>query len=219
MQNLSVLLLAGWALLTAEVEGAITEVLVREGQRVTAGQVLGRIDPERYAFELEKARARMEQAQAVFAELTLFDDEIEDEEVRAERRRLARAKSGLGEAEVAVREARLNVRRATFRAPFAGHVANLAVVPGERVQARDSIVEVVDISTIRIEVQALETEVPYLQEGREAVVTLSAFPEAPLAGRVASINPVIDPRSRTARVTVVVPNPDGAIKPGMYARV
>ena len=59
----------------------------------------------------------------------------------------------------------------------------------------------------------------YLQEGREAVVTLSAFPEAPLAGRVASINPVIDPRSRTARVTVVVPNPDGAIKPGMYARV
>ena len=145
------------ALLTAEVEGAITEVLVREGQRVTAGQVLGRIDPERYAFELEKARARMEQAQAAFAELTLFDDEIEDEEVRAERSRLARAKSGLGEAEVAVREARLNVRRATFRAPFAGHVANLAVVPGERVQARDSIVEVVDISTIRIEVQALET--------------------------------------------------------------
>jgi multidrug efflux pump subunit AcrA (membrane-fusion protein) len=40
-----------------------------------------------------------------------------------------------------------------------------------------------------------------------------------LTGRVASINPVVDPRTRTARVTVLLPNPDGAVKPGMYARV
>ena len=209
----------GRALLAAEVEGSVTDVFVREGQSVARGEVIARIDPERYAFELEKARARLEQAQASFQELTLFDDEIDDPELRAERRRMARAKSGLGETEVAVREAELNVRRATIRAPFAGWVANLAIVPGERLQARDSIAEVVDISTIRIEVQALETEVPYLEEGREASVTLSAFPDASLAGRVASINPVIDPRTRTSRVTVVVPNDDGAVKPGMYARV
>ena len=209
----------GRALLTAEVEGAVTDVFVREGQSVAAGEAIARIDPERYAFELEKARARLEQAQASFQELTLFDDEIDDPELRAERQRMARAKSGLGETEVAVREAELNIRRATIRAPFAGWVANLAIVPGERLQARDSIAEVVDISTIRIEVQALETEVPYLEEGREASVTLSAFPDASLAGRVASINPVIDPRTRTSRVTVVVPNDDGAVKPGMYARV
>ena len=209
----------GRALLAAEVEGSVTDVFVREGQSVARGEVIARIDPERYAFELEKARARLEQAQASFQELTLFDDEIDDPELRAERQRMARAKSGLGETEVAVREAELNVRRATIRAPFAGWVANLAIVPGERLQARDSIAEVVDISTIRIEVQALETEVPYLEEGREASVTLSAFPDASLAGRVASINPVIDPRTRTSRVTVVVPNDDGAVKPGMYARV
>lgn len=209
----------GRALLTAEVEGAVTDVFVREGQSVAAGEAIARIDPERYAFELEKARARLEQAQASFQELTLFDDEIDDPELRAERQRMARAKSGLGETEVAVREAELNIRRATIRAPFAGWVANLAIVPGERLQARDSIAEVVDISRIRIEVQALETEVPYLEEGREASVTLSAFPDASLAGRVASINPVIDPRTRTSRVTVVVPNDDGAVKPGMYARV
>ena len=209
----------GRALLAAEVEGAVTDVFVREGQSVARGEAIARIDPERYAFELEKARARLEQAQASFQELTLFDDEIDDPKLRAERQRMARAKSGLGETEVAVREAELNIRRATIRAPFAGWVANLAIVPGERLQARDSIAEVVDISTIRIEVQALETEVPYLEEGREASVTLSAFPDASLAGRVASINPVIDPRTRTSRVTVVVPNDDGAVKPGMYARV
>lgn len=206
-------------LLAAEVEGPVAQVLVREGDWVRAGQTLARIDPERYAFELERARAQLEQAQAQFAELTLFDDEIEDAELRAERRRMARAKSGLSAAEIAVREAELNVERATIRAPFAGAVANLAIVPGERVQQRDSIAEVVDLSRIRIEVQALETEVPFLEEGREARVTLSAFPDTALRGRVASINPVVDPRTRTARVTVMVPNPERAIKPGMYARV
>ncbi len=206
-------------LLAAEVEGPVTQVLVREGDYVRQGQVLARIDPERYAFELERAKAALERAEAQFAELTLFDDEIEDPELRAERRRMARARSGLSEAEVAVREAELNVRRATVRAPFNGAVANLAVVPGERVQQRDSISEVVDLSRIRIEVQVLETEVPFLEEGREARVTLSAFPDTVLNGRVASINPVVDPRTRTARVTVVLPNRASVVKPGMYARV
>ncbi len=207
------------ALLAAEVEGPVTQVLVREGDYVRQGQVLVRIDPERYAFELEKAKAALERAEAQFAELTLFDEEIEDPELRAERRRMARAKSGLSEAEVAVREAELNVRRATVRAPFNGAVANMAVVPGERVQQRDSISEVVDLSRIRIEVQVLETEVPFLEEGRDARVTLSAFPDTVLSGRVHSINPVVDPRTRTARVTVVLPNREGVVKPGMYARV
>ncbi len=207
------------ALLTAEVEGPVTRVRVGEGDRVRAGQVLATIDPERYVFELERAKARLEQAQAQFAELTLFDEEIGDEQLRAERQRMARARGGLSEAEVGVREAELNVRRATVRAPFAGSVANLAVVTGQRLQARDSVAEIVDLSQIKIEVQALETEVPDLEVGRLARVTLSAYPDTVLIGRVASINPVIDPRTRTARVTVLLPNPKGAVKPGMYARV
>jgi HlyD family secretion protein len=206
-------------LLTADVEGPVTEVHVGEGDRVRRGQLLARIDPERYAFELEKARAALERAEAQFAEYTLFDDEIEDEELKAERRRMARARSGLSEAEVTVREAELNVERATVRAPFAGSVANLAIVPGERVQQRDSIVEIADLSQVKIEVQVLETEVPYLEQGREARVVLSAFPDTAFTGQVASINPVVDPRTRTARVTVALPNRDGAVKPGMYARV
>ncbi len=206
-------------LLVAEVEGPVTEVLVAEGSYVRRGQVVARIDPERYDFELERAEAALEQAEAQFAELTLFDDEIQDEELRAERRRMARARSGLTSAEVGVREAEMNVERATVRAPFSGALANVAIVPGERLQLRDSIAEIVDLSRVKIEVQVLETEVPYLEVGREAKVTLSAFPDRALMGRVESINPVVDPRTRAARVTVVLPNPDGSVKPGMYARV
>jgi RND family efflux transporter MFP subunit len=206
-------------LLVAEVEGSVTDVLVAEGTYVRRGQVLARIDPERYDFELERARAALEQAEAQFAELTLFDEEIEDEELRTERRRMARARSGLTSAEVGVREAEMNVERATVRAPFAGALANLAIVPGERLQLRDSIAEIVDFAKVKIEVQVLETEVPFLDAGRDASVTLSAFPDRVLMGQVESINPVVDPRTRMARVTVVLMNSDGSVKPGMYARV
>jgi RND family efflux transporter MFP subunit len=206
-------------LLAAEVEGPVTDVLVAEGNYVRSGQVLARIDPERYDFELERAQAALEQAEAQFAELTLFDEEIADEELRTERRRMARARSGLTSAEVGVREAEMNVERATVRAPFAGALANLAIVPGERLQLRDSIAEIVDITKVKIEVQVLETEVPFLEAGRDARVTLSAFPDRVLLGQVESINPVVDPRTRMARVTVVLLNSDGSVKPGMYARV
>ena len=47
----------------------------------------------------------------------------------------------------------------------------------------------------------------------------AALPGEVLAGQIASVNPVVDPELRTAKVTVVVPNPDGRVLPGMYARV
>jgi len=61
--------------------------------------------------------------------------------------------------------------------------------------------------------------VPFLEVGRDARVTLSAFPDRAMMGQVESINPVVDPRTRAARVTIVLPNPDRSVKPGMYARV
>ena len=78
---------------------------------------------------------------------------------------------------------------------------------------------VVDIDPIKVEVQVLEAEVGYLEQGRSAQVTFAAFPGESFVGRVATINPVVERESRTARVTVLVPNPRGQILPGMYARV
>ena len=78
---------------------------------------------------------------------------------------------------------------------------------------------VVDLNPIKVEVQVLEAEIRYLSEGRRASVTFAAFPDETFNGRVETINPVVNPDDRTARVTVVLENADGRIKPGMYARV
>lgn len=207
------------AKLLAQVEGRVTEVRVRDNSPVREGQVLLTLDSTEYSLGLDRARANLARAQASFRELTLFDDQIPDTAVRDERERVARAKSGLAEAEVSVREAQLRLERSRITAPFSGRVASVKVVPGQNARPGDELVTVVDLNPIKVEVQVLESEVALLTAGRRAVVAFAAFPGEPFTGRIETINPMVERETRTARVTVVVPNPGGRILPGMYARV
>ena len=203
----------------SQVSGPVASVRVRENQSVNRGAVLVEIDTTEYALRVADAQARVAAAEAQYRELTLFDDTIEDPEVRAERERVARAQSGLDQANIAHQQAMLELSRASIRAPFAGRIADVNVVPGQWVTASDQLVTVVDLNPIEVEVQVLESEVALLQSGRGASISFAAFPGEMFAGEIATINPLVDRDTRTARVTVAIPNPDGRILPGMYARV
>jgi membrane fusion protein, multidrug efflux system len=114
---------------------------------------------------------------------------------------------------------RLDLQRTSLPAPFAGRIASLKAVPGQWVRPGDELMTVVDLDPIRVEVQVLESEVGHLAPGRTAEVTFAAFPGERFTGRVQTINPIVESGTRTARVTVLVPNPGGRVLPGMYARV
>lgn len=203
----------------SRVEGTAQRIPVRENQFVRLGQLLVALDTVDLALLVRDAEAGLAQAEADYRQRTLFDDQIEDPDVRAERELVARAQSGLDRAQVAVEQARLQLTRARVGAPFSGRVANLLVSQGHRVRVGDELMTVVDIDPIKVEVQVLEAEVGLLAAGRVAQVTFAAFPGETFVGRIETINPVIETDSRTARVTVRLPNPDGRILPGMYARV
>jgi HlyD family secretion protein len=203
----------------AQVGGPVVSVRVRENQRVNRGAVLVEIDTTEYALRVANAQAGVSAAEAQYRELTLFDDSIEDPEIRAERERVARAKSGLDQAIIGLSQAQLELDRASIRAPFAGRIADLDVVPGQWVNASDQLLTVIDLNPIEVEVQVLESEVALLQAGRGASISFAAFPGETFTGKIATINPRVDRDTRTARVTVAIPNPEGRILPGMYARV
>ncbi|HEX5727046.1 MAG TPA: efflux RND transporter periplasmic adaptor subunit [Longimicrobiaceae bacterium] len=207
------------AVLAAQVNGRINTLAVRESDGVGVGRLLVGLDPAEYGLAVEEAEAALAEAQGKFRELTLFDDRITDPQVRRERQEAARARSGLDAADVRLRKARLDLARTRMTAPFAGRVATLKVVPGQWVRAGDELMTIVDLDPIRVEVQVLESEVGHLAPGRAARITFAAFPGETFTGQVRTINPVVEAGTRTARVTVLVPNPQGRILPGMYARV
>ena len=205
--------------LTAQVGGVVQELPVRENQRVTEGTPLLQIDSTEYALGVAQAQADLLAAETDYRQLTLFDDEIEDPAVRAERERIARTRSGLDQSHVALRQAQLQLERSRVTAPFAARIADIRVVEGQYVSAGTELMTVVDLDPIKVEVQVLEAELGFLSEGRRAEVQFAAYPGETFIGSIETINPVVDPDSRTGRVTVLPPHHDHRIKPGMYAEV
>src|ERR1700741_2364594 len=203
----------------AQVAGRIASLPVRENDAVGSGRVLMALDAAEYGLAVQEAEANLAQAQAGFREATLLDEEmIPDANVRAARHAAIRATKGIDAAEVRLSRARLDLSRTRVGAPFAGRVASLKVVPGQWVRAGDELMTVVALDPIRVEVQVLESEIGFVAAGPRARVSFPAFPE-PFTGTIQTINPVVESGTRTARVTVLVPNPQGRILPGMYARV
>jgi len=170
-------------------------------------------------MELAKAQSELDRAEVEYQIKILGDDEIQDASLRAQRAGISRLQSGLTSAEVGVRQALINLDRTTVLSPFGGRVADLQVVLGQWVSSGTDLLTVVDLNPIKVQVHALERELPLLAEGRLARATFTAFPGETFQGRVATINPRVDPENGMGRVTVLFDNPDGRIKPGMSAQV
>jgi RND family efflux transporter MFP subunit len=207
------------ATVNAQVEGVVMAVPVRESEAVAAAQQLLQIDTAEYALDLASARVAVLDAEATFRQMVLFDDEITDPQVRVDRERIARARSGLDAGQVQLQRAQMQLARTHVTAPFEGLISDIKVVAGQHVNSGAELMTVVDLDPIKVEVQVLEAELGYLAAGRRAEVRFAAYPKETFTGAIETINPVVDPASRTGRVTVLLPNPSRRIRPGMYAEV
>ena len=205
--------------LHAQVEGPVIDVSVREGAFVSAGDIIARIDPAEYELARKEAQGALEQAEASYQDLTLGDETIEDPELLEVRQAQARIRSGLAGAEARLEQAVYEVEKTMIRAPYSGRVANLVVDVGTRLSMNDSIATIVDLSSVDVDVQVLESEIAALDVGRDATVTFTAFPGEDVRAQVVTVNPVVDPVSHVGRATVRLRNPGARILPGMHANV
>jgi Cu(I)/Ag(I) efflux system membrane fusion protein len=110
-------------------------------------------------------------------------------------------------------------RDVTFYSPATGVLTKKDVVPGMRVNAGDMPFEIVDLSRVWVLADAYETDLRHVKLGMRATLTLKAFPNRTFAGRVAFIDPLLDPGTRTAKVRIEVPNPTGELRPEMFGEV
>jgi len=104
-----------------------------------------------------------------------------------------------------------------LRSPFRGVVQDVPAHQGENVKVGDHLVEVADLSLVWVWADFYETELSMLERGQRLEVTSKSYPDEKFEGRLAVINPFIDPMKRTVRVRIDIPNPDFKLQPGMYA--
>jgi len=110
------------------------------------------------------------------------------------------------------------MRTVTIRSPVTGYVNKAMVAEGDRVSARTMLYEIVDLSTVWVEAFVYEQDLPYVSEGLPAEIEVAGLPGELLTGRVAWVSPVLDAKDQ-AELRLRLDNPDGRLRPQMYAEV
>ncbi len=216
------------ATVAAQVAGEVTGVAADEGSAVERAQVIIEIDPERRQLELENTTASVVQAEAELEEARREASRIEKlagrgavsqaqlDEARTQRRlarsRLVAAKAQLGLAQRALRDA-------SVTAPFAGLVARRTVNVGEFVEVGQELFELVALDPVEVEFHLAEVDSARVAVGQSVEVRVASFPDEAFDARVTVVSPTIDPDTRTRRVKAELPNPEGRLLPGAFARV
>jgi hypothetical protein len=107
----------------------------------------------------------------------------------------------------------------TIRSPQSGHVIRKYQREGDYVQEGAQMYEVADLSTVWIQAQVFEEDIPFLKEGLEATASTHAFPNRQFRGKLAFVHPHLDSSTRTLKVRYDVDNPRHELRPGMYVNV
>jgi membrane fusion protein (multidrug efflux system) len=192
----------------------IAAVRVTEGDRVSAGQTLVELSRRPFEISLREAEARRATAESDFRVLLLSDSDVGEE-----RRALAEHRSGLTEARQGVERAKLDLEGTSLVAPFGGWVSDVRAETGERAAANAPLVTVVDLASVRVRAEVLESDLGRIRVGAEAAVRFVALPGERFAGRVAAVGPEVDAARGAGIVYVELANPEARIKPGMYAEL
>ncbi|HTP30081.1 MAG TPA: efflux RND transporter periplasmic adaptor subunit [Anaeromyxobacteraceae bacterium] len=107
----------------------------------------------------------------------------------------------------------------TFHSPMSGIVTKKDVVMGHRLNEGDMPYEITDLSRVWVLADAYELDLSRIHLGMPAKLALGAFPNRVFTGRVVFIDPILDPKTRTAKVRLEFANPKGELKPEMFGEV
>src|SRR5215510_12560404 len=110
---------------------------------------------------------------------------------------------------------------ATFslNSPIDGIVVERNATIGASVGTDANVFKIIDLSRVWIDADVFEKDLPRVRPGQEVKLTVTAYPESTFSGKVILINSVLDPDTRTMKVRTEVANPDGRLKPDMFANV
>lgn len=209
----------------------VSRVNVNVGDRIERGAALATVDSSEYGRARGAyftAVARVEQAQATYQRQELLrQDRISSaSDFETARANLAAARADLEAARGALVALGLGTPGATdsagstvtLKSPIAGIVVARQAIVGQNVDSAATLFTVADLGELWVELTAYERDLGRVAMGQEVSITLGALPGRELRGRVTHVGELLDDRTRSTRVRVVVSNEDHTLRPGMFCR-
>ncbi len=214
------------ALVKAKVAGDVSDLTLREGDAVRAGQRLARIDSADLGSRLADRMGALESARAQLAladktrtmNLRLLHDRfISQNAFDNAESSYDVARGNVKSAQAQVQLAQNALSDAEVVAPLSGIIAKRNVQPGEKVAIESLLLTIVDLSELEVQAMVPALDVPELRPGMPVELAVDGFGERRFAGRIDRINPATEPGTRAIVVHVSLPNPDAALRAGMFA--
>lgn len=214
--------------ITPKVSARVTAIHVKPGDRVRTGQTLITLDNTDYIagvkqaeaalqlneLQAESARADYERAQALYDAGAISTQQMEQYKLKYDT--LA---AGTAQAQAALLAAQNAINHCVITSPINGVVGSIGLSLGDNANPAAPAAIVSDSTSLEVEIMVSETEISHVQLNSPVEVYVKAAREAPFAGRVSTIATVADPSQRNYAVKVVLDNPEGLIKSGMFAEL
>lgn len=198
----------------AKVEGEVKEVLVEEGDELSKGQVMARLDGDRLRLELNESQARLRKMQRDFER----NKELQSKGLISEGD-FEKIQFELEALEAANNLASLELDYTQIRAPIDGVVSQRFVKRGKTARVGERLFRVTSLDPLVAYLFVPEREYQRLSPGQPVVIEIDALPEERLFAQVSRVSPIIDPETGTFKITVEIQDAERRIKPGMFARL
>lgn len=197
--------------LAAEKAGRIVKVLVDEGSYVQKGQTVATIRVDQLSVELQNAETNY---QTTRTDLERYENAFKTGGVTQQQ--LDQARQSVNNAKAKLDQSRINLGDANIRATISGIVNKRHIEPGSVVSPGTALFDIVNVSTLKLNVTVNEAQVPYLKPGKPVQVKASVFPDKIFSGKINFIAPKAD-EALTFPVEITITNNTGnQLKAGMY---
>ena len=201
-------------LIYPEYQGLLTKVYVKEGDRVSKGQVLARIDDGGLSSQLAQLETQYQLAKTTYErQQRLWDQKIGSEI------QYLQAKSNMEASQSAVNQMRAQLGRTTVRAPFSGEIDEVITEQGQVVApGSQALMRIVNLSDMYVKASIPENYLGSITQGTKVKVSFPAL-NTSIDGKVKSVGNYINPNNRTFDIEIDIPNKDKMIKTNLVAKL
>lgn len=204
------------AQVVSKVSGILQSIYVEEGDYVEAGQILAKIEPQRYQLEVNKAKAELLKVKSELNRIEKVHGKnlVSFDTYDKLKWQYESIKSNLD-------IAKLNLKETEIIAPISGYIAQRYVKVGNVVQQyqQESMFHIVEQKQLQGIVHLPEQQLQHVKAGQQTSLSLAAIGNNKVEATVERISPIVDAKTGTFKVTLNIPNESGQLKAGMFAEV
>lgn len=200
--------------IASELGGLVEQVSFEKGAPVRQGQILARVGSDLHAAALAEADAVLEGAEATYLRARQL---VERQAIPTQQAISATSEYEAARARVA--QHRLRLERSIIRAPVAGVAVTRDIEPGEVLSFGTVVTTIHELGRLKATVGIPENDIAHFRLGGAAMVRVDAWPDRAFDGRIHFVAPSATGSTRTFPAEIAIANRDGALRPGMIARV